>query len=173
MLSWKVISLAKNEFERASEEEKRARRIQHLLEIREMSMVPISRKDENACDLVEARTREYIESCFKYNQELSWGGLATAFGVTEQTVCNWRDGLVDWARKAGITDFLQKHYTFMRACYEAGMMDGSIPAVQGIFLGKNNLGYKNDDIEQKEITVKVQYTQAELIEQAKNLIDQK
>lgn len=138
------------------------------IEVMELGMSKINKDDPNALDIVQLRCAEYYQICAKYEQKPSWEGLALALGVSRVTLCHWRDGQTKWARR-GVTEFIQQQWSFLNAYFVSSMMEGKIDKVVGIFLGKNNFDYKNEDPQPVNINLQVAMSPEQLIEEAKNL----
>lgn len=100
---------------------------------------------------VEQRVKDYFQLCEQNDMKPSVAGLALAFDVDRNTIYRWaNDGegskqLSDESRRT-----LKKAYKILNAQMEDYMQNGKINPVAGIFLMKNNMGYRD----QQEITLK-------------------
>lgn len=137
-------------------------------EVFKIGIPKINHKDKNALDLIKLRTDEYYHICAKYNMMPTWAGLALAIGINRVTLSNWKEGVFDWVR-GDIQEFINQQWAFLNSYHESGMLEGMIPTVPGIFIGKNNFGYINEDRETVVHEISTHWSAEQLIEGAKNL----
>lgn len=105
--------------------------------------------DLNDVEQVNNRLEEFFEIHYKADLKPTVVGMAMALGISRQTL---------WAIRAGqptggtgyvskvptqVTDSIKKAYNFMENLWENYMQNGKINPVSGIFLGKNNYGYRD------------------------------
>lgn len=104
--------------------------------------------DENQ---VVQRVIDYFQLCADNDMKPSVAGLALAFSVSRHSILNWVTGgngskqLSDYSIAT-----LKKAYDFLNAQMEDYMQNGKINPVAGIFLMKNNMGYRD----QQEVAIR-------------------
>lgn len=96
---------------------------------------------------VEKRIFEYFQICGENDMKPSMAGMALAIGVSRSTLWEWSVGC---NRKDTHTDTIKKAVQMLDAQMVDYMQNGKINPVSGIFLMKNNFGYKD----QQEVVVK-------------------
>lgn len=96
---------------------------------------------------VEKRIFEYFQICGENDMKPSMAGMALAIGVDRATLWSWSVG-----NTRGDThyDTIKKAVQMLDAQMVDYMQNGKINPVSGIFLMKNNFGYKD----QQEVVVK-------------------
>lgn len=96
---------------------------------------------------VEDRITLYFKTCQDNDMKPTLTGCANSLGVTRQTlhsICK------EHTRKMSKqTEIVQRLYSTLEELWELWMVNGKINPVSGIFLGKNNFGYKD----QQEVVV--------------------
>lgn len=92
---------------------------------------------------VEERSKEYIKICAKNNMKPSVAGYALALGIDRGYLWGIVNGKYSTKHPDATLDTLKRFYTFLNAQMEDWMQNGKINPVSGIFLMKNNLGYKD------------------------------
>lgn len=100
---------------------------------------------------VTQRITEYFQLCADNDMKPSVAGLALAFDVDRTTIYRWAnngDGSKQLSERS--RNSLKKAYKILNAQMEDYMQNGKINPVAGIFLMKNNMGYRD----QQEITLK-------------------
>jgi len=137
--------------------------------VRELGNFPIDKKDPNVLDVVKTHCDEYRKLCTEYEITPTWEGLALALGKTRQMITQWRDGSVQWAKDVGITEVLQREWSWINSVLVSSMTDGRVDKITGIFLARNNFGYMNEDQPLKKTEINVKLSMEQLIEGAKNL----
>ena len=137
--------------------------------VRELGNYPIDKKDPNVLDVVKTHCDEYRKLCTEYEITPTWEGLALALGKTRQMITQWRDGSIQWAKDVGITEVLQKEWSWINSVLVSSMTDGRVDKITGIFLARNNFGYMNEDQPLKKTEINVKLSMEQLIEGAKNL----
>ena len=90
---------------------------------------------------LEERCIKYFEICDKYNFRPTIAGFASAIGVTRQTLLKFING----ERACPLDNYqvLERFYAMLNAMIETFMQEGTINNISGIFLMKNNFGYKD------------------------------
>ena len=115
-----------------------ARFLSHDLKLMRLPAIDIN--DEMR---VQQRIEEYFSICTEDDIKPSIASLALALGTSRFTLFDWING-----RNRNITNSqsiltLKKAYDAINSYYEHMMNNGKINPVAGIFLMKNNLGYKD------------------------------
>lgn len=116
--------------------------LNHNLQI--ASLPSIDTADEKQ---VEKRIFEYFQICSQNDMKPSMAGMALAIGVSRSTLWEWSVGNV---RSNTHFDTIKKAVQMLDAQMVDYMQNGKINPVSGIFLMKNNFGYKD----QQEVVVK-------------------
>lgn len=107
------------------------------------SLPAIDTSDEKQ---VENRIFEYFNICSVNDMKPSMAGLALAIGVSRNTLWQWSVGNV---RSDTHLNLIKKAVQMLDAQMVDYMQNGKINPVSGIFLMKNNFGYKD----QQEVVV--------------------
>lgn len=110
---------------------------EHALEI--MSLPKIDTKDANA---IRERSLQYFQICAKNDMKPSVAGYSLSLGVGRKTLWEWMNRGADH-RPPEVLEELQMFYNVLNMQMEDYMQNGKINPVSGIFLMKNNLGYKD------------------------------
>lgn len=103
---------------------------------------------------VENRINEFFDVVGKYKNKPTVAGLALALGIDRQKL-----GRIMSGRDEGKTypvevrQLLHSIYVMYESMWEQSMNDGDIPTNSGIFIGKNQFGYK--DVVEHEIVADV------------------
>ena len=126
-----------------------SRYIQNNLEIMNLPSI-----DLNDPDQVRDRCNEYFQIRYRQDMKPTVAGLAMALGINRRTL--WalvNNQLVGGTYRMELDprslDWVKKAYAFMELQWEDYMQNGKINPVSGIFLGKNNYGYRD----QQEVVV--------------------
>ena len=138
--------------------------------VRELGDFKIDQRDPNVLDIVKTHCEEYRKLCSEYGILPSWEGIALALGITRQKCTQWLNGTTQWAKDAGVTEYLQKEWSWINNILVTSMQQGRIDKITGIFLAKNNFLYTNEDPKENKTQVNVHLSMAELVEGAKNLV---
>lgn len=96
---------------------------------------------------VENRIVEYFQHCMEDDMKPTVSGMCNALGITRATFHNWCEGEY---RKGSHLDIVKKAKGFLEEMLESYMVNGKINPVTGIFLMKNNFGYRD----QQEVVLK-------------------
>lgn len=102
--------------------------------------------DTDNVEQVEQRVSEYFRICAERGMKPSVSGFAMAFGVSRKTMWAWVNGQTDNGNKLKpleVRNALKKAYQILNYAIEEYMQNGKINPVSGIFLMKNNFGYKD------------------------------
>lgn len=94
--------------------------------------------DNREC--VERRIEEYFKICIEDDARPGVAGLCLALGISRQAWQTWGAGT---RRHGDYVDIVEKARRAMEAILEQYMLHGKINPVTGIFLLKNNFGYKD------------------------------
>lgn len=97
--------------------------------------------DTNNPGQVAERVKEYFILSAENDVKPSYAGLALALGVDRMSLYNWVNGMVNKPKE--VVDIVKKAVTVLNMQMEDYMQNGQINPVSGIFLMKNNLGYKD------------------------------
>ena len=97
--------------------------------------------DNNA---VEDRVNQYFSLCMENDVKPSVEGMALAFGVERKTVWRWVNGLESKSIPEEVRNTIKKAYGLLNTLMSDYMQNGKINPVSGIFLMKNNMGYKDE-----------------------------
>lgn len=103
--------------------------------------------DTNDPKKVKLRCDEYFLICANKGGKPTFAGLALALGVNRRTLWSWLTGYRGKPKE--VVDVLSKYSAVLNSLMEDYMMNDGINVVSGIFLMKNNYGYRD----QTEITV--------------------
>lgn len=121
------------------------RYINHSLEL-----AKLKKPDMTNPDAVNNRIAEYFEICAKNDMKPNVAGLALAFDVDRKTIWAWANGVDCKFLPSESSNAIKKAYQLLNVQMEDMMQNGRINPVAGIFLMKNNMGYKDE----QEVTVK-------------------
>ena len=89
---------------------------------------------------VEERIDWYFMHCFENDMKPTVKGLCNSLGIHKDTLRTWANGEV---RASTHTDLIKKAYDFLEELWESYMLNGKINPVSGIFLAKNQWGYRD------------------------------
>lgn len=125
--------------------------------------------DITQVDQVQNRIKEYFAIEAKWGFKPTMAGLANSLGLNRTTLWQIRTGNFGNTRgkvtalPIAVTNCIKKAYEFMEQNWEDYMQNGKINPVAGIFLGKNNYGYR-DQVEHviTPNTGDVEYSEAEI-----------
>ena len=109
----------------------------------DMRLMALPDIDMNDHEAVKSRINEYFRICAEDDIKPSVASFALAFSINRMTLFNWLTGKVKYIANSKSLDTLQKAYDSINSYYEHMMNNGKINPVAGIFLMKNNLGYKD------------------------------
>ena len=113
----------------------------------QVAMLP--QVDINDAQAVAERLSTYFEMCQAEDMKPTVAGLASSIGL---------DRLMLWAIRSGqpynswgtvkrvnpaSTNVIKRAYAFLEQLWESNMQNGRINPASGIFLGKNNFGYRD------------------------------
>lgn len=116
--------------------------LQHNLTL--MKWQKISLDDAYA---VKTRVEKYFDLCVKDQTKPSASGLATALGITTQTLFNIKDEVSRVGKPE--SEIIKQAYQVLEMMWEDYMLNNQIHPVAGIFLSKNQFGY----VDTREVVV--------------------
>lgn len=82
----------------------------------------------------------YFNHCIESDMKPTVKGLCNALGISRNTINTWHK---EEYRGFTHSDLIKKAYDLMEELWEDYMLNGKINPVSGIFLGRNNWGYKD------------------------------
>lgn len=89
---------------------------------------------------VEERIWWYFDHCADNDMKPTVMGFCNALGIGRTTLFEWKTGV----NRAGThQEIILNAYAVLEELWENYMLNGKINPVSGIFLGKNNFGYKD------------------------------
>lgn len=89
---------------------------------------------------VEERIGWYFNHCVEDDMKPTVKGFCNALGISRQTLFVWRTGKF---REETHQAIICRAYDLLEEMWESNMANGKINPVSGIFLGKNNFGYRD------------------------------
>ncbi len=101
-------------------------------------------------DQVEKRTWEYFSMCEQADMRPLVTGYASALGLDRRRLYeirtgNFHNNYNTWKDLPQESlNMIHQAYDFLEQLWEANMVQGKVNPVTGIFLGKNNWGYKDN-----------------------------
>ena len=94
------------------------------------------------------RFLDYVDLCDRLGSKLLVSGLCTALGFTRDELVRWGNGKstrLDMVLSSESASELKNILKFLEISWESAMQnDGYRNPVTGIFLGKNNFGYRDE-----------------------------
>lgn len=99
---------------------------------------------------IETACEQYLSICEDDGVKPSVSGLALALGVRRETLLKWVNGDIN-NNESG--DIIRYYFSLLEIFDETALKDNKTNAVSGIFIAKNNYGYK-DEIEIKKVDEK-------------------
>lgn len=117
--------------------------------------------DTNDNAQVSQRIGEYFQICAERGMKPSVSGMAMALGVDRRRLWEWVNGAGPGKPKE-VTDTIKRAYQILNFMIEEYMQNGKINPVSGIFLMKNNFGYRD----QTEVVVTPNQVNADVPTQA-------
>jgi hypothetical protein len=92
---------------------------------------------------VKQRIHEFYTISAEYDYKLTVAALALSFGISRITLFTWLTGKSEAVKNKECINTLKAVDDSINTQYEILMNNGKINPVAGIFLMKNNLGYKD------------------------------
>lgn len=99
--------------------------------------------DYNDISQVKNRIHDFYTVSAEYDYKLTVAALALSFGINRITLFNWLTGKTETVKNKECLNAIKAVYDTINTQYELLMNNGKINPVSGIFLMKNNLGYKD------------------------------
>ena len=112
-------------------------------------LMDMSQIDLTDAEQVRNRIREYFGVVKKYKQKPTVAGLALALGTNREKMKRMAVN-ANGRTNENVSKELQKVYLVYENLWEGYMLNGDIPSLNGIFIGKNQFGYK-DVVEQNNV----------------------
>lgn len=112
-----------------------SRYISFIMAAREMPKI-----DTGDPNQVRDRIDWYFGYCAENDMKPTVSGLASAIGVSRIALWKWKSGI---DRPQNYT-LVEEAYNRLEELWELYMMNGKIHPANGIFLGKNHFGYKDE-----------------------------
>lgn len=101
-----------------------------------------SLNDKNDPEEVATRIMDYFTICGECGFRPAVASLALALGIDRVTLFTWINGS-GGVKNPDVINTIKRAYAVINSSYEQMMNDGKINPVAGIFLMKNNMGYKD------------------------------
>ena len=109
----------------------------------DLKLYRLPKIDMNDPVAVHDRVDFFFALCAEDDIKPSIESLALAFGVGRATLFNWLNEKTGAVKNPKSLDTLKEAYTLINSYYSHMMNNGKINPVAGIFLMKNNMGYKD------------------------------
>lgn len=146
-----VTKIANNEIARRDEKNNRivntkfffgepgdnAKYLTHSMMVAEMGKIDVSNPIA-----VRNRIYEYFELCYDHDMKPTVAGMCLAIGRARTTVLGWLAGRRE-SIPHEVIEVIEHAMTIINSQLEDYMQDGKINPVSGIFLAKNNFGYRD------------------------------
>ena len=116
----------------------RMRILKHNLQLYGLTKINPNNPDE-----LQTRINLYFSICADNEIVPSVAGFAFSLGIDRKTLWYWMTQPYSIVKNPESLDALKNAYNFITAQYEDLMNTGKINPVAGIFLMKNNMGYKD------------------------------
>ena len=100
--------------------------------------------DINDLQFVMDRIKHFYDVCIEYDIKPSVAALAKVFNINRTTLFNWLNGKTERIKNPECLNAIKNAYDNISVQYEFYMNTGKINPVAGIFLMKNNFGYKDN-----------------------------
>jgi len=99
---------------------------------------------------VEERVNQYLAIIEKYSNKPTVAGLALSLGIDRNKLGQIMSGRNQTEQyPIEVREYLHQIYVLYESLWEQYMLDGDIPPANGMFIGKNQFGYK--DVVEHEI----------------------
>jgi hypothetical protein len=97
--------------------------------------------DTNNPEEVKKRIKQYFQICACSDLKPGLAGLALSLGVSRQSLAYWAAG--KYKKDKGTVDAIEDAKAVLGALWEQYMANGKVNPVTGIFIGKNDYGYRD------------------------------
>lgn len=134
-----------------------------------LAYAPIDCKIERG-EIVQQRCYDYLETCMRNGMKPSVAGLALSIGVNRQTLLDYVNGITPIPKENRA--ILQRYYGLLNSLMEDYIQNGKVNPVAGLFLTKNNFGYKDTQEFVVNNTLQEETTPEALIEEANLLFEE-
>ena len=110
-----------------------------------MKLFNLPKVDLHNPDEVEDRLNQYFQIYYEADLKPTVAGMAMALGIDRRRLWEIKNGVVDRNQDLPTLtrDLVKKAYFILENQWESYMQQGKINPVSGIFLGKNNFGYRD------------------------------
>lgn len=111
-----------------------------------MVLSSFSKVDLYNPEAVNDRINEFFQTCFEYDMKPAVAGLGLALDLDRRRLWELNSGVKRTAYPhlpEETVGLIKKAYQNMELLWENYMQNGKVNPVSGIFLGKNNFGYKD------------------------------
>ena len=110
-----------------------------------MKLFNLPKVDLHNPDEVEDRLNQYFQIYYEADLKPTVAGMAMALGIDRRRLWEIRNEVVDRNQDLPTLtrDLVKKAYFILENQWESYMQQGKINPVSGIFLGKNNFGYRD------------------------------
>lgn len=99
--------------------------------------------DVNDIEQVKQRVNEFFTISELHDMKPAIASLALSFGINRVTLFNWLTEKTNTVKNPECLNAIKNAYDIINSQYEIYMNNGKINPVAGIFLMKNNMGYKD------------------------------
>jgi len=111
--------------------------------LHDMKLMNLPDIDINNPSQVKQRINEYFSICAEDDTKPSVASLALSFHISRHDLFNWLNERSEGIKNQESLRTLKTAYNTINSYYEHMMNNGKINPVAGIFLMKNNMGYKD------------------------------
>ena len=108
-----------------------------------MALMNLPKIDYNNLEQLKQRIQDYFDLSAAYGYKPAVASLASSLSVDRVTLFNWLNGKTETIKNRECFNTLKAAYDSINMLYEIYMNTGKINPVAGIFLMKNNMGYKD------------------------------
>ena len=108
-----------------------------------LALMNLPKIDYNNHNQLKQRIEDYFNLSSAYGYKPAVASLASALRIDRATLFNWLNGKTETIKNKECFDTLKAAYDSINMLYEVYMNTGKINPVAGIFLMKNNMGYKD------------------------------
>jgi len=110
----------------------------------DMKLFRLPSIDLENSEAVQERINLYFDICAEDDVKPSIASLALAFNVSRFILYNWISDRTEYIKNKQSILAIKNAYNLINSYYEHMMNTGKINPVAGIFLMKNNMGYKDN-----------------------------
>lgn len=125
-----------------------------------LDLPPIDISDEKQ---VEMRLTQYFDFCEQNDMKPGMAGMASWLGVDRNTILNWKNG--NYRAETHLCP-IKKAVAILETLWEGYMQNGKVNPASGIFLAKNQFGYRDQvDIVAKPVNALGEEIEQKALEQ--------